>query len=205
MLTEDSGRRNFSILFNVFMDTGCAYLYSLPNFICNIKPVSQASKHARPLDSANGKAACGVESEEPTVLKGVTRERAVKTGCASGKRGRRFQTTPSLPTHSQCSISYSLYSGFLSFEMDYQIGKGRDFKPKDVRSFSEDIKLIPSHKEDEELSGNIGVPWHLAVLVHHTLNVWSPEGMAMLCRRHRGDLPWGPESPCMLFLYRRVS
>lgn len=66
-------------------------------------------------------------------------------------------------------------------------------------------KLLPSHKEDEELSGIMGVPWHLAVLVHHTFNIWSPEGTAMLCRRHRGDLPWGPESPCMLFLYRHVS
>lgn len=75
MFTEDSGRRNFSILFNVFMYIGCAYLYSLPNLVCNIKPASRASKHARLLDSANGKAACGVESEEPTGLKGVLRER----------------------------------------------------------------------------------------------------------------------------------
>lgn len=57
------------------MYTACAYLYSLPNFICNIKPVSRASKHAKLLDSAKGKAACGVESEEPTGLKGVIRER----------------------------------------------------------------------------------------------------------------------------------
>lgn len=63
---RDNGSRNFSILLNIFMYTGCTYVSRLPSFICNIKPVSWASKHLRLLDSVNGEVAFGVESEEPT-------------------------------------------------------------------------------------------------------------------------------------------